>query len=103
VRGEPATLASDLFSLGVIFYELATGKAAFPADRLLQVLEQIRAVDADLMAAESPDPFPALLRRLMARDPLERSITMKNVADTLNVFGDYPAATMPVEPAPPSQ
>jgi alkyl hydroperoxide reductase subunit AhpC len=102
VRGEPATLASDLFSLGVIFYELATGKAAFPAERLLQVLEQIRAVDADLMATESPDPFPALLRRLMAADPLRRSITMKDVADTLNGFGDYPTVTLPVEPAPPA-
>ena len=32
VRGEPATLASDVFSLGMLFYELSTGKPAFPAE-----------------------------------------------------------------------
>ena len=28
VRGEPATLASDVFSLGILFYELTTGQAS---------------------------------------------------------------------------
>jgi eukaryotic-like serine/threonine-protein kinase len=100
VRGEPVTLASDLFSLGAIFYELATGKPAFAADTLLQVLEQIRATDAEKLAAESPDPFAGLLRRLMAGDPLNRSITMKEVADALNGFAESTSATPPSEPVP---
>jgi alkyl hydroperoxide reductase subunit AhpC len=98
VRGEPATLASDLFSLGAIFYELATGTPAFPAETLLQVLEQIRAVDPEKLAAESPNPFPPLLRRLMAGDPQSRSITMKEVADALNGWADSAAAITPIEP-----
>ena len=54
VRGEPATQASDVFSLGVIFYELATGKPAFPGPNLLQVLDQIRSVEPEPMAARGP-------------------------------------------------
>ena len=88
VRGEPATLASDVFSLGVIFYELTTGKTAFPADNLLQVLDQIRSVDPDTMAAETPEPFASLLRQLLIADPGQRTITMKEVADTLMGLSD---------------
>ena len=83
VRGEPATHASDVFSLGILFYELSTGKPAFPADNLLQVLDQIRSVDPETMAAHAPEPFDSLLRRMLAGDAGERSITMREVADTL--------------------
>ena len=60
-----------------------TGKPAFPADNLLQVLDQIRSVDPDTMAAETPEPFGSLLRQMLVGDPGQRSITMKEVADTL--------------------
>src|SRR5262249_57673153 len=69
VRGEPTSLASDVFALGVILYELATGKVAFPAGGLLQILDQIRSVDPVAMAAETPEPFASLLPRGLVRDP----------------------------------
>jgi serine/threonine protein kinase len=83
VRGEPACVASDVFSLGVIFYELATGKIAFPGANLFQVLDQIRSVEPDVFAAETDEPFASLLRRLLVRDLQERQISMRDVADTL--------------------
>jgi alkyl hydroperoxide reductase subunit AhpC len=83
VRGEPATMASDVFSAGVIFYELATGKAAFPGEQLLQVLEQIRAVEPEILAAETPEPFAPLLRQVLVRHCDERTITMKEVVERL--------------------
>ena len=73
-------MASDVFALGVILYELATAKAAFQADNLFQVLDQIRSVDPDTMAAETPEPFASLLRQLLIADPDQRTITMKDVA-----------------------
>jgi alkyl hydroperoxide reductase subunit AhpC len=85
VRGEPAGQASDIFSLGVMFYELATGKEAFTGDNLLRVFEQIRSVDPESMAAETPEPFDPLLRRMLSGDPQLRSITMKEIAETLLV------------------
>jgi serine/threonine-protein kinase len=83
VRGEPATPASDLFSLGVIFFELATGKTAFPGPGLLQVLDQIRSVEPKALAAEVPEPFATLLRALLIPDPPRRTITMREVVDIL--------------------
>jgi eukaryotic-like serine/threonine-protein kinase len=100
VRGEPATLASDVFSLGTLFYELTTGQPAFAADSLLQVLDQIRSVDAEAMAAHTPEPFDSLLRRMLAADPKERSITMKEVADALLGFGELACLIAPPEYSP---
>jgi alkyl hydroperoxide reductase subunit AhpC len=83
VRGEPATPASDLFALGVIFYELATGKTAFPGPGLLQVLDQIRSVEPSAFADEVSEPFDGLLRALLVPEPARRTITMREVADAL--------------------
>ncbi len=83
VRGEPATLASDVFALGVILYELATGRTAFAADNILQVLDQIRSVEAERLAEHAPAPFDGLLRQLLEAEPERRRITMREVAETL--------------------
>jgi serine/threonine-protein kinase len=82
-RGEPSTMASDLFSLGVIFFELATGRTAFPGPGLLQILDQIRSVEPAAFAEEVPEPFDALIRALLIPDPARRTIKMREVADVL--------------------
>jgi eukaryotic-like serine/threonine-protein kinase len=51
-RGQPADERSDLFSLGIVFYQMATGQLPFNADAPLLVLEKIR--DAE------PEPFVPL-------------------------------------------
>jgi alkyl hydroperoxide reductase subunit AhpC/predicted Ser/Thr protein kinase len=83
VRGEAASTASDVFSLGVILFELATGQTAFPGPNLLQVLDQIRSVEPEALAARVPEPFAALLRAVLIADPARRSITMREVAEAL--------------------
>jgi alkyl hydroperoxide reductase subunit AhpC len=82
-RGEPATMASDVFSLGIMFYELATGRSAFSSQHLLRMFEEIRSVDPIALAAECPEPFSCLLEQMLIADPDARVITMKDVADQL--------------------
>ncbi len=83
-RGEPATFASDVFALGVVFYELSTGKMAFPAPHVLQVLEQIRSLDPARMAAEAAEPFRSLILPMLQPDPHNRTHTMRQIVDEIN-------------------
>jgi len=78
-RGEPATFASDVFSLGTVFYEMATGRPAFAEGNVLQVMDRIRNVDPDAMAAEAGEPFAPLLRSMLLPDPTERSLDMRRI------------------------
>jgi serine/threonine protein kinase len=60
---------ADIFSLGVMLFELVTGKLPFPAGTSAQTMEAHRTLSpADLRdeAGQWPKGMPALLRRLMA-------------------------------------
>ena len=46
-RGENTETSSDIFSLGLVFYEMATGSHAFPTDSLLSILHAITSKTPD--------------------------------------------------------
>jgi serine/threonine protein kinase len=83
-RGEPATFASDVFSLGVVLYELATGKTAFSAPHVLQVMEQIRSINPVSMLAGAPEPFRSLILPMLEPDPRNRTITMRQLVEEID-------------------
>jgi hypothetical protein len=68
-RGEPADARADIFAVGAITYELATGKRAFPggthADRLSATLRDTPSVSE--LGALGP-----IVARCLAKDPRER-------------------------------
>ncbi|MGQ0735555.1 MAG: protein kinase domain-containing protein [Acidobacteriota bacterium] len=72
-RGQDIDARSDQFSLGVVLYELATGRPAFQRDSAPQTLAAIIEADPDLTAlAAFPTPLRWLVERCLAKDRTER-------------------------------
>jgi alkyl hydroperoxide reductase subunit AhpC len=82
-QGQPSTQASDVFSLGLILYEMATGQRARADGSMLQLLRLIDREDLAEVAGQSPEPFAGILRQALANDPTYRRISMAQIADRL--------------------
>ncbi|HEX9155729.1 MAG TPA: serine/threonine-protein kinase, partial [Nitrospira sp.] len=87
VRGENADARSDLYSLGIILYELLTGELPFTGENAYtigfkHVYEQHRPV-TDLRA-DVPAPLSQTVDRLLRKNPSERFQTAAELLQTLN-------------------
>lgn len=80
-RGERVTSASDVFSLGLILFEMLTGKRAIPGAKLLEVLRGIEQIQAEEHANQLAEPFAGLLRLALVNDPARRNLTMAQFAE----------------------
>ncbi len=93
--------ASDVYSLGVIFFELLTGRLPYEADAIPDLYGKILYTDAPLPSHLRPDVPPtlsAICARAMAKVPAKRYPSMKALtADLL----EYLKATPETEGAGP--
>jgi predicted ATPase len=74
-RAEPASGASDLFALGAVLYELATGRHPFPADSSIATLHAILArppLRPTLLNPEIPAALESLILQMLEKDPCLR-------------------------------
>src|SRR5262249_23732909 len=84
-RGELISGATDLFSLGLVTYELATGRHPFAADTVFEVLHRIvTQVAIAPSAADStlPHALDAVILAMLEKEPGRRPAAAE-VADTL--------------------
>jgi serine/threonine-protein kinase len=85
-RGDPADGRSDLFSLGVLVYELLTGRAAFDGDTITTLLEQIKEkqpTPIGELVPETPRGLQNIVRKLMQKKPENRFGTGGQAAEAL--------------------
>jgi len=64
-RGETLNHQSDIFPLGVVLYEMITGKKCFDGDTALAILEKIR--HCNLKPEDLPASIPEALRQILAK------------------------------------
>jgi serine/threonine-protein kinase len=81
---------TDVWSLGVVLYELLSGRKPFEGDQFLHVVHQILSVEPPALASLRPGLPPALITavaRAMAKDAAGRFRTIQGFADALSPFG----------------
>jgi tetratricopeptide (TPR) repeat protein len=67
--------ASDIYSLGIIFYEMAAGKAAFPGDSMPAVVDRIlnrKLEPLSLLRPEIPEVLGRLINQMLLKEPAQR-------------------------------
>jgi serine/threonine protein kinase len=108
IRGEPVDRRTDIFSLGILAYELLTFRKPFRGEHLSTVLYKILNETPEPIEMLSPDAPPALVasvNRAMEKQRENRYASMEALKqDLLNVqrelagsSGQYPTAVLPVE------
>ena len=74
-RAEPLTPASDVFSLGLVLYELLAGRHAFPATSALDTVQGIlekEAIPVSSLNSHVPARLDLLVRAMLAKKPSAR-------------------------------
>jgi serine/threonine protein kinase/tetratricopeptide (TPR) repeat protein len=94
--GEPASVASDIYALGVLLYVLLTGQLPYDGHSTLDVLQKIRSADPPEPRSvnnAAPTALEAICRRAMARNPADRYATPEDLAaDVRRWRADEPVA-----------
>jgi serine/threonine protein kinase len=91
-RGETASEASDVFSMGALFYELWTGQHPFAGETPLDVFEAIECrpvAPPSRIRGDIPPEIDALILRMLDRDPGLRP----TAAEAGDVFSRFSART----------
>src|SRR6185436_19113552 len=82
LRGETLDARSDLFSLGVILYELATGRRPFHGGSSADIASSILRDTPDSFAhvrADLPGDLERIVSRCLEKNPRERFQTARDV------------------------
>jgi serine/threonine-protein kinase len=111
-RGEDAIAASDLYALGVLFFEMLTGRLPFRSgdrDELLEMQRKAKAPSPRKYRAEIPEKAEEIILKLLEKDPANRFRDGHHLKEELKEMQralpsrewDQPTETAPAAPPPP--
>jgi len=97
----PLTPASDLYSVGLLIYEMWSGQSPFPSSDVTDIFKRMQAFEDDIEAlTTAPDPLQAVGRRLLQPEPADRYETAEAVLEALGHTTDAPAPADGGDPDP---
>lgn len=85
-RGFRVDGRSDIFSLGIVFYEMLTGKLPFPGETASDIIAAILNRDVESLhrhVGGVPDRLDWIVRKMLAKQPLDRFQTAAELTDVL--------------------
>lgn len=84
--GQPLNLQTDIYALGVVMFQLLTGRLPFQADNIAGLAYQVLNASPPLPSefrSDVPGEIDVVVRRAIERDPQIRYQTWKQFADDL--------------------
>ena len=92
VKGEPADARSDIFSLGLVLYEMLAGSRAFERETGAEIMTAILREDPPDLASKVTDLSPAvdrLVRHCLEKRPEERFQSARDLAFDLEAMTGF--------------
>jgi hypothetical protein len=96
IQGVEADARSDIFSFGVMLFEMVTGKRTFEGKTQASIVGQILAVDppsVSTLRPETPQGLDRVIRLCLDKDPDERIQTAHDLKLQLQAISEAPATT----------
>src|SRR6266850_2861797 len=97
--GRPSDERADIFSLGVVFYELLTGHHPFLVQGVVATVDRILHQEPRSITQQNPTvplAWERLVCKMLAKDPAQRYASAQELLNDLNTL---PTVAAPVRPA----
>jgi len=100
--GLPLDARSDIFSFGVVFYEMATGEQPFQGTNFLKILAAIERDQPAPISLKNPSvsvDIERIIQRCLAKETAQRYADAREVLEDLNRLTASVSAPPPLRPA----